>query len=94
MKEIVAIFLCLLMFSAYDWSPKKKETTVNPSQATLAANKGAAPTQGAMNAQALVTASKMMGKGTPAEREARMASLKRLGEALKKKQQIQTPAKV
>lgn len=91
MKEVVAIFLCLLMFSAYDWSPKKKETTATPSQTKMAS---ATPTQGSINAQAVVTASKMMGQGTPAERQARMESLKRLGEALKKKQQVQTPAKV
>ena len=76
-------------------SPKaayvKKEVPANKkemsSKRTVQPVKNAGTTAGgSINPEAIATATRVLGSGTPEERQARMESLKRLGEALRKKQ--------
>lgn len=100
MKQVVAIFLCFLMFSAFDWgrgekpaeekTSKKVTRTYNQEtshkKVDPAAKSAGTVTKGSMNPEAVATAVRVLGSGTPEEQQARMDSLKRLGDSLRKKQ--------
>ena len=88
------------MFSAFDWGFQKKvperkasqETAyadkkeVSPKRTDQTATSAGTIAKGPINPEALATVTRVLGSGTPEERQGRMESLKRLSEALRKKQ--------
>lgn len=111
MKQIAAVLLCFLMFSAFDWTNKKKvsaanssrttypaystykkevspESSYQPSKAVKQSSKMANQNVGAigtLDVEAINAATRLLGTGTPEERQARLESLKKLSEVLSRK---------
>ncbi len=86
MKRLMAVLLCMLLFVGFKWgsSDEQSAETSNQDAVVSEENTSAAPVAGPIDANAVAAASRMLGTGTPEEKQARMEALKNVGEALRR----------
>ncbi len=95
MSKIVRVgllFLCVAGFAAFDWGSSSASSDSDSMDSKT--NEPIAITDvESSTAKAAVAASRILGSGTPEEKQARLESLKRLSESMAKYKQLQaTPA--
>ena len=86
MKKMLAVSLCVccaLCFSGYDWGKKESPQKTRSYSSPVASSSMRMPSSSMSTSMAAAT--KLLGNGTPEEKKARMESIKRLGQALAKK---------
>jgi len=100
MRQVLAILLCFMLFSAFDWAFKRKVSSPKPSKATvleykkeiasgsteLSSKRAKAVTDGAINPEVPAATTPVLGSGTPEEIQASAEGLKRLSMTLQKKE--------
>jgi len=76
----------MLLFVGFKWgsSDEQSAETSNQDAVVSEENTSAAPVAGPIDANAVAAASRMLGTGTPEEKQARMEALKNVGEALRR----------
>ncbi|MFZ5801631.1 MAG: hypothetical protein ACOY3K_00760 [Candidatus Omnitrophota bacterium] len=93
MKKTLALLICVLLFSGFNWGGENTASTGSSTSGYQETSSYAdsyqisdpAPSKKSMNVRSLATASQMLGTGTAEQKKARLASLRRVAAAFGKK---------